>query len=355
MIDPELIYLVIIRFVLFMAFVLVVLLFTKKVVLKFISKLGDVQQEKYLFSLLKFLFLGLLLYALKFSFYAVIPEHYLLKVLESLGIIFVGIAFLSLNNALVDLWVKLFRESKGFKKAIAPVIRKIMHGVVLFIVLMLVLQVWGVKISALLASLGVAGVAVALAIQATLGDFFSGVALVSDKAVRIGDVIEFGDITGIVEDISFRSIKVRTYDKELIIIPNSKLASSVIKINNRFAPRRIVINFGVEYGSDIEKVRKIALKVLKSTKEILKDPEPYVYFSGFGDSALEFSMRGWVSSYDDMFFTKEKVREKLYKEFAKEGISFAYPTQTIHLVNEVRGKVKKGNKIKDKVGVKKKK
>jgi len=156
--------------------------------------------------------------------------------------------------------------------------------------LLFILPVWGVQIGPLLASLGIAGIAVAFALQSTLGNIFGGASILLDKSIKVGDKIELDENTmGTVEDVGLRSTKIRTFDNELITIPNGKLAES--RILNFVQPDpsvRIKIEFGVEYGSDTSKVRKIVIETLKKVPNALKNPEPRVLMMDMADFSLKF-------------------------------------------------------------------
>ncbi len=321
---------VFVKFFLILVSGFIVIFIFKRVMRRILIKLE--KAPSHVLRIGRFLSLSVIIFAFKILSAYFYENLTLFRILDSLAFVFLFSAIVCLTNALLDLWNNLLKKrSKGLSSGVFPVLIKLVDAVLWFLCFTIVLNVWGIKITALLAGLGVAGIAAALAIQSTLGDFFSGVALMSDNVFRIGDVVEFDGVFGKVYDVSFRSVKIKTYDNEIVTIPNSKLASSMITNHSRLRPRRFRIDFGVEYGSDVAKVKKLSLEVVKSFKEVLKDPEPYVYFSGFGDFSLNFSIRGWVKSYDDLFFTKEKIREKLYKVFSRHKISFAFPTSIVHL------------------------
>ena len=339
MINSDMITASLLKFLIFLIGTFVILFLLKKIMWVLVRGIRELKRKQYTHSFLKSFFWAMFFYALAFSLSVFTSDKYLLNTLKSISVVLFGYASMVFTQALVELWTKSLGDSKKFRETMAPLVNKIINGTLILIIVMLVLNVWGVKITALLASLGVAGVAVALAVQATLGDFFSGLSILSDKTIGIGDVIELDDnVYGVVSDMSFRSVKVKTYNNDIIILPNSKVASSKIIIHNQLTPRRDYITFGVEYGSDIQKVRKIALKVVKSFKGVLKEPEPYVYFDGMGDFSLNFRIVYWMKSFDDLYSTKEKISEKLYNEFNKHKIAFAFPTQTVYLQNIKKGK-----------------
>jgi MscS family membrane protein len=190
-----------------------------------------------------------------------------------------------------------------------------------------VLSLWGVEIGPFLAGLGIAGLAVALALQPTLSNIFSGAALILDKTVRIGDLVYLdAETRGIIEKIGFRSTKIKTADNELIIIPNSKLADS--KIQNIALPEpksRVIIPFSVGYGSDIQKVKKVVLKAIMSVEKASKDPAPTVQFIGMGASSLDFKAFFFVNHYSDRGEAIDDANTKVYGALNKNKINIPFP------------------------------
>lgn len=196
-----------------------------------------------------------------------------------------------------------------------------------------ILNIWGVEITPLVASLGIAGLAVALAIKPTLENIFGGVTLIVDKVLRVGDIIELEDGSlGKVKKVSLRSTKIQTFDNELIIIPNGKLADS--KITNWYMPNmkiRINVDFGTVYGSDPDKVKKVIMGILKKEKQILKDPVPYVIFAQMSDYSLNFKARFWIEDIKDKLGMKDKITTEIYKTLNKNKIGIPFPTRTVYM------------------------
>ena len=209
--------------------------------------------------------------------------------------------------------------------------------IILFIIgFILILNNFGVEITPFLASLGVAGIVLGFALQSTLSNIFGGISLILDKNFKTGDTVklssgELGDIV----DIGLRSTKMKTFDNEMLVIPNGKLAESVIQ--NYAQPdlnARGRISFGVEYGSNVDKVRKVVTDTLKKIPAVLKRDRNHpiqVLFLNMGDSALEFEARFWVKSYDERFRTKVKATEEIYKDLTKAKIGIPFPTRTVYM------------------------
>ncbi len=321
-----------IRFVISFSLLFVVYLLFLKILKSLFKRIPSFKGEHALSAMLRSLLLSLFFYSLRFAAVALTENLYLLRSLTSLAILTLVWALVDLNSVLITFWMEISHRDEEVEQAMAHTFKMVLNFFVYSIALFAVLRVWGVEITTLLASFGVAGVAVALAVQTTFTDLFSGLAILGDKSLKVGEVVEFDDGTfGVVDTLSFRSVRIKTYDNDIVVLPNSKVASSKIIIHNRTEPSRTVIKVGVEYGSDVNKVKEIALRVVNSFDEILKNPSPSVYFYELGDFSLNFNIYYWVPSYKKAWGVKEKVRQKLYEEFNKEGISFAFPSQTIYL------------------------
>ena len=138
--------------------------------------------------------------------------------------------------------------------------------------------------------------------------------MIGDKSIKVGDLVYLeNSVKGKIKKIGLRSTKIITFDNELIIIPNTKLAESIIQNVALPEPKsRAVVPFGVAYGSDIDKVKKIVVKEIKSIKAVCKEPEPLVRFIEMGDSSLKFKAYFYVESFDERFATIDIVNTKIY-------------------------------------------
>ena len=186
-----------------------------------------------------------------------------------------------------------------------------------------------------MAGLGVAGVAVAFAMQSTLGNIFGGISLILDKSVKVGDVIkvdQLEDAYGEVVDVGLRSTKIKTWNNELVVIPNGKLADSRIK-NYVLPDKRIRIDvlFSVAYGSDVDNVEKVVISEIHKLDNVLKEPEPVVAFMEMTPSALSFKAQVWINNYKDNFETKRKLTKIIYNALNKHKISIPFPQMDVHI------------------------
>ncbi|MBI2657713.1 mechanosensitive ion channel family protein [Candidatus Woesearchaeota archaeon] len=240
-------------------------------------------------------------------------------------------------DILISNWGRKFasRTESTVDDEIVVLFQRFSRILLSFIGLIFILEAWGIKVGPLLASLGIAGIAVAFALQSTLGNIFGGVSLIVDRSVTVNDFIKLDDGTqGTVLDIGLRSTKIKSIDGDLIIMPNGKLSDSKIYNYHKPLPNtRVTIDFGVEYGSDVEMVRKIVLKELNSLNSVLKEPAPQVVFSELGDFALQFKALFWVASIDKKLEARETALVAMYSALNKNKITIPFPTRKIYMAN----------------------
>ena len=252
-------------------------------------------------------------------------------------LIYVGIIYLALVivRVLVDFGLASFakKTKSSMDDALLPLLSKTANVIVIVLGIIFIFGEWGVDVTALVAGVGVAGLAIGFAVKDSLANIFGGISLITDKAFQVGQRVALADGTvGIISDIGIRSTKLKTFDNELVIIPNGKLANETIKNFHRPDDKmRGVIPFGVEYGSKPEKVKKIILAELKKIKKIMKDPEPSVVFTEMADSSLNFKAIFWVKDIGDLYSTKEEVNDKMYSALNKNKIGIPFPTQTLYV------------------------
>ncbi len=222
-------------------------------------------------------------------------------------------------------------------KQILPVIRNVFRAFVYFAAISIILSIFGYDVTALLAGLGIAGLAVALALQNTLSSFFAGFYLLADKPIRVGDYVrlESGE-EGFIESIGWRTTRIRTLSNYLVVIPNTKLSEMIIY--NYSLPRKetsLIFSIGVDYNSDVDKVEKILKeeveKLRKTDEGIVKDFKPIVRFSDFGEYSLNFTVIFRIKDFTDRWRIESKFKKNLLKRFKKEKINIPFPTTTVYL------------------------
>ncbi len=227
---------------------------------------------------------------------------------------------------------------------ILPLAKKLTIYVLYAILILVLLSQLGINISPLLASLGIGSLALGLALQDTLSNFFSGIYIIADKPIRIGDYIKLQgkDVEGYVDIINWRTTRIRALGNKTVIIPNKDLANSII-INYDDPEKKVghLIKFGVAYGTKIDKVYKVIDKVLSQLiKEGLilneENAKPWYRIDELGDFSLNFKVGFTVPHYTKRFAAQKRFLELLYEELNKAKIDIPFPTQTIFL----RGKLK---------------
>lgn len=197
-----------------------------------------------------------------------------------------------------------------------------------------VLDNLGIKISAVIAGLGIGGVAIALAAQSILGDLFSSFAIFLDKPFKVGDFIIIGDLLGVVEHVGIKTTRIRSLHGEQLIFSNSDLTNSRIRNYKRMEKRRVAFKIGVTYQTTLEQLKKIPQIVTEIVKAVDKAKLDRVHFLSFGDFSLVFEIVYYVDGNDYNLYMdiQQKINLGLKEKLEKEGIDFAYPTQTLYTI-----------------------
>ncbi len=197
--------------------------------------------------------------------------------------------------------------------------------------------IFHLNITSLIAGLGIGGLAVALAAQETLSNLLGSFIIFLDKPFKAGDQVNFNNITGTVEKVGFRSTQIRTLDKSLLTVPNKDLIATPLN-NITLSPlRRVRFTIGLTYGTTSDQIKSIVAEISEVLKQHPEIKEDYnVSFSDFGPSSLDILVIYFVHSnkWDLMMFVKEEVNYKIMEIVERNGSSFAFPTQTIHLRRE---------------------
>jgi len=201
----------------------------------------------------------------------------------------------------------------------------------------LILQFLGVDMSGLTIIAGALGVGVGFGLQNITNNFVSGIIILFERPIKIGDRIEVANVTGDVIKISLRSTSIITNDNISIIVPNSEFISSTV-INWSHTDRNVRFNIpvGVSYKSDPELVKKILMEVAEQTDGDLKKPVPDVLLDEYGDSSINFTLRVWTSSYiTQPLVLKSQLYFSAFKKFKEHGIEIPFPQRDIHVKNDL--------------------
>lgn len=209
-------------------------------------------------------------------------------------------------------------------------------GIVYSLVLLLALQNLGIDITALIAGLGIGGIAVALAAQSILGDLFASLTIALDKPFVVGDFIITGNEMGAIEHIGLKTTRVRSLSGEQLVFSNSDLLSSRIRNYKRMSERRVVFNFGVVYSTppdQLERIPGTVRKIIEGNPNLRFDR---CHFAKFGGSSLDFEAVYYIKSpdYNAHMDALQSINLAIAREFGREGIDFAFPSQTVYFADE---------------------
>lgn len=220
--------------------------------------------------------------------------------------------------------------NRGTQEAIAILTRYLL----IMIGAVVVLQLWGLDLSSLALVASALGIGIGLGLQNIAKDVGSGLVLVFERPIQVGDFIEFGAHMGTIEHIGVRSTEVRTLDHVSIIVPNSRfLDNDVINWSHSNPLSRIHIPVGVAYKSDPEAVRSILLSVGRQHSEVVAAPGPQVFFRGFGDSALDFDLLVWIRNPSKQPLIKSDLNFAIAKAFQENQIEIPFPQRDLHLID----------------------
>ncbi len=255
--------------------------------------------------------------------------------------LFIFDVFWFFYNGIVVFKDEIFKFSEKFgkelSKEIGSFLLKSLKVFIAILGLVAILQEWGINVSALIASLGIGGLAVALAAKDTIANLFGGVSILLDKVYKIGDWVKIdGKVEGIVEDLGIRTTKIRGFDKSLITVPNSYIANSEVENFSRRNIRRIKLTIGVVYSTPKEALRKIVDEIremLKNHPGIEKEQVIMVHFDEFGDSSLNIFVYCYAntSNWGEWLKIKEDVMFKIMEIVEKNGSSFAFPSRSLYV------------------------
>ncbi len=233
-------------------------------------------------------------------------------------------------------WIvyKVLEHSKidlGVRIAVGTIVR---YGV-LVLGFIIIMQTAGIDLSALTILAGALGVGIGFGLQNVTNNFVSGIIILFERPIKVGDRIEIGDVFGDVVSISMRSTTVITNDNIAIIVPNSDFISSKV-INWSYNDRNVRFNIpvGVSYNEDPERIKTILLEIASSHDDILKTPKPEVLFTEMADSSLNFTLRVWADKYINRpSLLKSLLYFEIFKRFKKENIEIPFPQRDLHIKN----------------------
>jgi small-conductance mechanosensitive channel len=252
-------------------------------------------------------------------------------------LIIIGVRFvLSILNYSVSNYMKR-KDMNLSKQQAIKVIMPVVKFIIWALAVIIVLDNLGIKISALMAGLGIGGVAVALASQTVLGDVFNYFTIFFDRPFELGDFIVIGEFAGTVEHIGIKTTRIRSLGGEQLVFSNTDLSNSRVRNYKRMEQRRVLFKFNITYNTPLEQIREIpgvVRRIIEGLDDTLFDR---AHFASFGDFALVFESAYYVlsSDFNRYMDIQQEINLNLMKEFRTRGISFAFPTQTL-LVNQLQ-------------------
>jgi len=188
----------------------------------------------------------------------------------------------------------------------------------------------GVNLSALLGAAGIAGIAIGFAAQTSVSNLISGIFLISERPFQIGDVIEVGNISGIIMSIDLLSIKLQTFDNRFVRIPNESIIKSNVINNTRFPIRRLDVWVRVSYNSDLKKVTETLKDIASKNLYALDNPEPLIYIDKFDTSGISILFGVWFEQ-SKLVDLRNSIIMDIHTRFAEEGIEIPYPKQDVYI------------------------
>ncbi|MGB9711491.1 MAG: mechanosensitive ion channel family protein [Thermodesulfovibrio sp.] len=257
------------------------------------------------------------------------PQKYNLYIIKTIHVLII----LSITIPVANLANRLFMryvERSSVSVQSTGLLNIIIKSAVYLIGFIIILNIFGISIAPLITALGIGGLAVALALKDTLENLFAGIHIMAEKTIRIGDFIRLENgQEGYVEDISWRTTRIRMLSNNMLIIPNSKLSQSIVV--NYFLPEKrttLQIPVSVSYSSDLERVEKILLEETKKAsveiEGLLSEPEPVVRFiPGFGENSLNFTIVCQIREFVDQYSVQHELRKRIFKRFQEERISIS--------------------------------
>lgn len=228
------------------------------------------------------------------------------------------------------------RSARNTSELFKAFIENTVSNIIFVFGLILALQNLGLDVAPLIAGVGVVGFIVGFALQDTLGNFASGIMLLTYRPFDVGDFVEVAGKEGTVDSMTLVSTSLMTLDNQRLTIPNGKIWGGVIRNATANERRRMNETVGISYDDDIPRAEAIAMEVAKSLEHVLSEPEPQVLVTGLGDSSVNLSIRAWVPT-KEYFASCCELRRSIKLRFDAEGISIPYPQRDVHVRDVPKG------------------
>jgi len=241
-------------------------------------------------------------------------------------------AFYLLSKFLNRIVLKRILARFGLDKGIQYTLTRIVHYLIMITGLVVAFQFVGIDLAGLTVIFGLLSVGIGFGLQNITSNFISGLILLFERPIKVGDRVTVGDIEGDVTSINMRSTTIQSLDNISIIVPNSEFISSTVT-NWSYGDLkiRLKIEVGVSYSSDLDTVMKALLEVAGENKEILKDPEPVVLLSSFGDSSWDMVLVVWLGDPKKFYLTRSAINCAIVQKFRDYGVEIPFPQRDLHV------------------------
>ncbi len=265
-----------------------------------------------------------------------IQSDFVHLLLESLIIYTIFWAFISLIEAFKDYLFNYRTIDKQHSKELSGFVIKVIKGIVIAIGASMILHNWGINVTGIVASLGLGGLAFALAAKDTASNLFASIALLLDNSIRVGEWVKVAGVEGVVEGVGMRTTKIRSFQKSLYTVPNHLIANNPIENFSRRGVRRIKMSVGLTYDTNSRQLERIILEIrdmLQQHPRISQKETLLVNFNAFGDSALNIFIYAFsnTAKWDKYLSIREEVHMNIIKIVEENGSAFAFPSQSIYL------------------------
>jgi MscS family membrane protein len=263
-------------------------------------------------------------------------EAFLYKLLAGVTVALVVWVGVRLVDGIADWWEgKAAKTESRLDDQLVPIVRRSLKVFLFLIGMVLVLQNMGYSVGGLLAGLGIGGLAVAMASKDTVANLFGSVVIFFDKPFQIGDWIEMGAVEGTVEEVGLRTTRVRTFANSLITLPNAVFTNQAVNNWSRMKKRRIKMSVGVTYSTPPKKLDELVVNLRKIIEDDpnIKSDFYLVNFDNFGPSSLDIFIYCFTETtvWAEFLQAKQELMLKIMGAVSDMGLSFAFPTQSIHL------------------------
>ncbi|HEY9401210.1 MAG TPA: mechanosensitive ion channel family protein [Pyrinomonadaceae bacterium] len=257
------------------------------------------------------------------------PGFYWAHLLSKIGL-WLSLMFVGVRLAGAFLFDFIFRIRKGRE---APSLIRDLFSIVAYILIVafILKHFFDLSLGALLSGSALLGIILGLALQDTLGNLFSGISLHADKPFEVGDVITVGKWMGVVESVTWRAAKIRTFTNHVVLLSNSQIAKEAIEVCPRDNPNARLLFFNALYSHSPARVLQVVREAIRETQNVRRQPTPIVRIRNLGDFAVDYEIKYWLEDYALFNDTDALLRQRVWYAFKRAGLNFAYPTQTLYI------------------------